>query len=146
MEKIKWCLGQMNGIKIISPNIKTSNEYMARAKLDFQSINIQNPVWKVIIAYYSCYNAFYAVLQRYGIKSEIHTCTIELMKYFSDLEPFQEFIKKLRDNRQNTQYYLKEPEEIEIVKIEEFINKCYKEIERCNNDKIAQVHNTLPQT
>jgi uncharacterized protein (UPF0332 family) len=146
MERIRWCLEKMNGIKLIHPNIKTSSEYMVRAKLDFQNINNQNPIWKVIVAYYACYNAFYAVLQRYGIKSEIRACTIEMLKYFAELEPFQEFIKELRDNRQNTQYYLKDPKDIDIIKVEEFINKCDKGVERCNNDKISALHKMLSQT
>ena len=37
--------------------------------------------WISTTAYYARYFAFYALLQKCGIKSEIHDCTISLMSF-----------------------------------------------------------------
>lgn len=137
---------QEKGIQIIKPSIDNATAYLARAEADFSSLQKQNTVWTAIISYYACYNALYAVLQRYGIKSEIHSCTIELLDYFTKLKPYKQFMIKLKNIRRDVQYYLKEPTDIDSSEIRMFINCCKYEIRECNNDKIVQVHKALSQT
>jgi len=65
--------------------------------------------WKISTGYYSMYFSLYAVLMKIGIKSENHTCTIEIMQrllseYFTLDEC--EMLEKARRARVETQYYI----------------------------------------
>ena len=145
MERISWCLNKKKGIHIVEPNFEISREYLKRAKSDAEQISKQNNTWKTIIAYYACYNALYSVLTRYGIRSEIHSCTIELIKLFEKLRAYNDFMTELKNKRNNTQYYLKS-EDINICKIMEFIAICEQELHRCNQkniDKIIKLINNI---
>ena len=140
MDQIKWCFKQKNGIDLIKPNLNLAYAYFERAKADFYELKKQNPVWKAIISYYVCYNAFYSLLTRYGIKSEIHSCTLLLMCYFQGIKRYHPFLKQLKENRSNTQYYLKEPENINIKKIKEYLIICENELLETNQQKINELH------
>ena len=50
--------------------------------------------WKLIIAYYACYNALYALLMKCGIRCEIHDCTLELMELFGFDTSEVDYLKK----------------------------------------------------
>ena len=138
MDKIKWCLKQKKGIKLIKPNENLSINYLKRAKSDYNNLKNQDSVWKIIISYYICYNSFYSILIRCGIKSEIHSCSIYLLNFFDDLKPYYNFIEELKELRTNVQYYLKEPEEINLKKIHEFLQLCDLELNELNNEKIRK--------
>src|SRR3990167_6240909 len=81
---ILWCLKQKKGIKLEEPNNDLCLVYVNKAKsaLNMLSSAIEKNEmdWIVTTAYYARYFAFYAILQRCGIKCEIHDCTISLMK------------------------------------------------------------------
>ena len=139
MDSIKWCKEQGKGIKQVIPNSNLADSYLKRAKLDYDNLKNQNSVWKVVVSYYACYNAFYSVLSRYGIKCEIHSCTLLLLPFFSHLKGYYEFLFNLKENRTNTQYYLKEPEEVDLAKIKGFIDACELELLDVNQDKINSV-------
>ncbi len=143
MEQLKWCLKQAKGIKIIQPSKNLSDSYLKRAKSDQKNIEKQNSIWKVIISYYACYNALYALLIRYGIKSEIHSCSILLTQYFERLKRFAGFLEDLKENRINTQYYLKKPKSPNPETINEFINMCELEVIECNQKKIEKIKEQL---
>ncbi|MBW2990150.1 HEPN domain-containing protein [Candidatus Woesearchaeota archaeon] len=143
MEQLKWCLKQPKGIKLIHPNKNLSDSYLKRAKLDQENIERQNPIWKVIISYYACYNALSALLIRYGIKSEIHSCSILLTQHYERLKRFTDFLEGLKENRINTQYYLKKPKPPNLETINEFINMCELEIIECNQKRIEKIKEHL---
>lgn len=76
---ISWCLRQKRGIKIEDPNDNLCNVYISKAK---SALNMLSSAaekdevdWIATTAYYASYFAFYALLQKCGIKSEIHDCT-----------------------------------------------------------------------
>ena len=78
--QIKWCLKQNKGIKLVEPNESISENYLKESSSDFDMIEKANIKWKIVTAYYSCYNSVYAILVKIGIKCEIHDCTIALME------------------------------------------------------------------
>ena len=154
MNQIKWCLKQKKGIKIISPNENISQSYFDKAN-DSLSVMLVSPSneWKIITAYYSCYNAFYALLQKVGIKSEIHDCTINLMHFLfveEDLikEQFYTELVSAKDLRIETQYYF--AEEIDLTKLKEdsetarsFVLNIVEVIENISENQIAIIRNKL---
>ncbi len=126
MGKIEWCKKQRKGIKIIRPEENISRAYFKKAYESLKLLSsINPPEWKIIISYYSCYYAFYALLMKVGIKSEIHECTIELMKFFDFTLEEIEFIKYLKNLRINVQYYTEiTAPNVDINKVKRFVLKC----------------------
>jgi len=141
--KLSWCLKQKRGISIIDINNELSKSYINRAIDDFNNLKKQNKVWKVIFSYYICYNSFTSLLYKYGIKSEIHSCTIGLMDLFDLLKDKKDFFNKLKEERENVQYYLKEPIKINIDEIKNFLDIIKLELDEVNQNKINLVLNKI---
>jgi uncharacterized protein (UPF0332 family) len=124
MDKISWCREQNKGIKLIEPNDNLSDAYIKEANDTLKEIQ-EGAKWSTIMSYYACYNAFYALLMKVGIKCEIHDCTIELIKMvpeFSD-EDYQFFVS-LKIKRIDVQYYLKKVVLDSLVDVKKFVLKC----------------------
>ena len=91
-------------------------------------------IWLATTKYYCEYFACYALLMRLGIKSEIHDCTIEILKFLEKENIIDKGIAKMlekdKELRIDNQYYLKNREVIVnyeelrdlILKIKEIIN------------------------
>lgn len=95
--------------------------------------------WKIVAAYYACYDALYALLQRAGFKSDIQDCTIALMKFFEFSKEDIEFIKKLKEKRINAQYYTTEEVKLkEENKVKDFVLKCKKMLNVLDFKKIRE--------
>ena len=125
MTKIEWCLEQKNGIELVEPNDNLCHSYFKEAKETLLQIQGKGSKWDVIMGYYACYHALYAILQKAGIKSEIHDCTIELMSLIKGFtgEDYA-FLQSLKKKRINAQYYLI-PEILESVAlVKRFLLKC----------------------
>ena len=81
MDRIRWCLRNKNGIELIETNENLREAYLKKAEEALESMSeVKNIDWKISTAYYSMYFSLYSVLMKAGIKSEIHSCTIEFMK------------------------------------------------------------------
>ena len=122
---ISWCWKQKRGIKIEEPNSNLCKVYIKKAK---SSLNILESAiekdeidWISAAAYYARYFAFYALLQKCGIKSEIHDCTISLMHFlFVDEkiieEHFYSELESVKELRIDTQYYVAEDIDLDKLK------------------------------
>ena len=121
--KLDWCLKQAKGIRLIEPNNLLCKEYLKSSEEDLINFNKVTGKWISVTAYYSCYNAFYALLCKIGVKCEIHDCTIGLMNLFGYDEDEIKFIEDLKKNRINVQYYLQKSKPIDIIKVKEFMIK-----------------------
>ena len=124
MDKLVWCKKQKSGIELIEQNPNLSNEYFEKAENALRAVKALegNKEWQISSAYYSMYFSLYAILMRIGIKCEIHSCTIEIMKmtltkYFSDEEI--NLLQKSLTARVDSQYYtdrdVKEEQRINMV-------------------------------
>ncbi len=110
---IIWCSRRKNGIKITSPNENLCNAYLKKANDALKSMNLNKSGglndWAVETAYYSRYYAIYALLQKCGIQSEIHDCSIVSIKYLFNNKLTDELIKELeetKNQRKNLVYYV----------------------------------------
>lgn len=139
IKNIDWCL---NKIKLIKPNDYISEEYLKQAFEDFDMVKKVNNKWRIITAYYSCYNSVYSILMKVGIKCEIHDCTIALMKILGFENKEIEFLKNLKSERIEVQYFLKRPE-ISIIEISEFLTKSKYILRNMNDNKINSIRNIL---
>jgi len=110
---LNWCKKQ--GMKLIEPNDNLSEEYYTNAEETLRVTNlIKNSgsnMWLATQKYYAGYLAAYSLLMKIGIKSEIHSCTIEIIRLLEkeNIISFN-FSKILEDDKElriDNQYYLK---------------------------------------
>lgn len=143
IDKIKWCLCQKRGLKLISQNINLSKAYMAEADLTLENVVIAKGKWKTITSYYACYNALYALLMKCGIKSEIHDCTIALMSIIGFTEHEIKFMEDLKDKRINTQHYLKNIVFDKTTEVKSFTLSCKVMSNELNQKKIDDIRREI---
>lgn len=112
---VHWCLRK---IKLVEPSHIVAKDYVAKARtaLGVAEASIQNKAfdWTVIAAYYARYDAAYALLMRVGIKSEIHECTIALLKTVFVRQGLItsglcDDLEQAKEARIDAQYYVKAP-------------------------------------
>lgn len=142
-DKLNWCLKQKNGIKLIEMNENLSRSYILEADETLTEMLKLVGKWKTITGYYACYNALYSILIKCGIKCEIHICSIELMKLFEFNDEEINFLSKLKDDRIQAQYYLKDKKLNDEDKVKEFIVKCKLILNKLNTQKITEIRNKL---
>ena len=109
---ISWRLKQKSGIMLEEPNEVLCKSYLKEANDALVSMNVNKEAglrrWVIITAYYARYYGIYALLKKVGVKSEIHDCSIALMRYlFSDIfeKKFFDELEKAKEQRINLQYY-----------------------------------------
>tara|TARA_Y100000296_G_C5061904_1_gene200314 strand:+ start:250 stop:699 length:450 start_codon:yes stop_codon:yes gene_type:complete len=142
-DKVKWCLKQTKGIKLIDLKPHLSESYMDRAEDTLETALLIKGEWKLITSYYACYNAFYSLLMKTGIKCEIHDCTLELMKLFDFDDSDIIFLKNLKKDRIDTQYYLKKITFNKEADVKKFIFKCKLTLGNLNSHKIEEIRNKI---
>ncbi len=147
MEKIKWCKKQKKGIEVVEENNNLAKVYIKKAEKSLQATRQlkNNEEWEITASYYTIYFSIYAILMKIGIKSEIHSCTIEIAKkflkeYFSKEElKTIELAKKIRIK---IQYYHEEMNIKEYEKIKkEMINILIKSKEIVENITEKEIKN-----
>ena len=133
MKKIAWCKEQKGGIELVEPNDNLSQAYFKDADLTLQSISKDEEKrnkWDLIMAYYACYNALYAIFMKAGIKCEIHDCSLSLMELVKGFDNADiKFVKDLKDKRIQAQYYLKSEKLENFNLVKQFIFKCKRIVE-----------------
>ncbi len=137
--KIKWCIKQNKGIKLIELKPHLSESYINEADETLESALVIKGKWKVITAYDACYNALYAILMNCGIQCEIHDCTLELMELLEFDSSDIAYIKKLKEDRIQTQYYLKNIQLENELQVKKFIAKSKLILNTLNQKKIEEI-------
>ncbi len=143
MVNLSWCKKQKRGISLIELNDNLSKSYLKEAHESFHAYFKNVGKWKVITGYYSCYNAFYSILMKCGIKSEIHDCTIKLMSLFDFDKKDIAFLEDLKSKRIDAQYYLKETKFQDDLKIKNFILKCELILKNLTLEEIKKIRSLV---
>ena len=144
MNKIEWCLSQKTGIRIIEPNDNLSQQYVKSSEENLDMMGKVSGKWKSITAYYACYEAFYALLQKIGIKCEIHDCTLELLNLIEGFDDkLKDFMIELKRERIDVQYYLKTPKPLDENQVKEFVLSCKSKISSITNDEIVSIRGKI---
>ena len=139
MNKIDWCKKQNKGIELVEPNDNLSEAYFKDADDSLHGLETIRGMWKTVMAYYSCYFSLYALLMKTGIKCEIHDCTLSLMNFFDFRNEQVNFVKKLKKERVNVQYYHQTPEDVVIEEVKKFVLLCKRKAEMLKHDKINKI-------
>ncbi len=154
---VSWCLKQKRGIKIEDPNDNLCSVYLKKAKSALNMLSSASEKdeveWIATTAYYARYIAFYSLLQKCGIKSEIHDCTISLMRFLfieENLieEKFCNELQLAKELRVDTQYYVAEELDKEKLKTDSetarnFVLKMEEVIENLTGEKINKLREKL---
>ena len=83
IKEMNWCFLQSSGITLIEPNTNLAFGHILKAEVSLNEMqNTKSRTWKIITAYYTMYESVYAILMKYGIKCEIHNCTIAFVRFF----------------------------------------------------------------
>lgn len=141
--KLYWCLEQKKGISLIEPSLHLTKSYLQESDETLDNYFLVNGKWKIITAYYACYNAFYAILMKSGIKYEIHDCSLELMNFFEFTDDEKDFMLQLKEDRINVQYYLKEKRFSNEELLKKFILRCKIIVDNLNTEQINQIRSKL---
>ncbi len=139
MDQIKWCCRQKKGIRIIEPNENVSESYIQKGE-ESLSVMLVSPSddWKIITAYYTCYNGLYALIRKAGFESEIHDCTLALMHFFDFTKEEIMFLTNLKVKRINVQYYSKKESMITENMVKSFILRCKEILHKSDFTKIRE--------
>lgn len=154
---IKWCLKQNKGIRLEKPNNNICDEYLKKARSSLNMLNAaieRNEVdWIATTAYYARYFALYALLQKCGIKSEIHDCSISAMNYLFIEENiieerFYDDLCLAKELRIDVQYYVATELDENKLKADaenaaDFVLRMEEAAENLTNEQIEQVRKKI---
>jgi uncharacterized protein (UPF0332 family) len=82
---IKWCCKHKDGIKLIKPNDNLAIGYLKMAEDALGTMNREKNYslrFSVSACYYCMYYSLYSILMKFGVKCEIHSCTLKFMEEF----------------------------------------------------------------
>ena len=150
-EKLKWCCGQGKGLRLIKPNDNLAKEYLESSEetlLILQDIKSKSNMWLATTKYYSEYFAIYALLQKIGVKCEIHDCTIEMAGFLEEKgfipRGYTKILSEDKDLRIDNQYYLKNRKvNINIGKLREFILVIKNKVNTLTLNEITKIREEL---
>lgn len=148
MADIRWCIRKKDGLSLAEPNSNIAAGYLLKAEQALETARTEKVTeWKIAKTYYSMYFALYAILQRIGIKCEIHACTLSFAKHFLGEYFNEEEIEIISDAlsmRVDSQYYVNRevPDEqfAEILKnAPMFLVKCKGIVNSIDENKILDI-------
>ncbi len=150
VDKLKWCFNKKE-VKFIEPNENLAREYLRSAEetlLVLRAIEKKSNMWLATTKYYCEYFALYALLMRIGIKSEIHICTIEILKFLERQGIIKKGIAKMlerdKELRIDNQYYLKNKKvTINFDQLRDLILEIKELINTITNEQIEKIRTML---
>lgn len=156
--KIKWCSELRKGIKVTEPNDNLCKAYLKKSNTALRAMNLNMGAglhdWAVDGAYYARYHAIYALLRKCGIESEIHDCTIALVRFLFRNRFARHLLEELetaKSHRIDLVYYTDRmvPEEgikRNIASAPDFVLHVEKTISSLNNrEEITRLRQRLKQ-
>jgi uncharacterized protein (UPF0332 family) len=153
VKKLKWCCKQKQGIKIIKSNDNLAREYLKSAEETLsvlRNINNKSNMWLATTKYYCEYFSIYALLQKIGIKCEIHDCVVEVAKLLEEIKIIpNNYSKKLEDDKDlriDNQYYLKNRTvNINIRELSEFVLTIKNKVNSITLNEINKARNEIEE-
>jgi uncharacterized protein (UPF0332 family) len=146
-------LKQKKGISIVDENENLMNAYFKKAENAIRAVRNEkdNFEWEISAGYYVYYFSSYAILMRLGIKCEIHSCTICLVKFLLENKFTQEEINlfnKAKDLRIRVQYYVSYEKEIKdyskiTKKAIDFFYKCQEICQNLTSKEVEEIREKL---
>ena len=143
---LEWC--KKKGMKLVEPNDNLAEEYFKNAEETLRVINLikesGSNMWLATQKYYTEYLAAYSLMMKIGIKSEIHSCTIEVINILEKeaIVSF-EFSKMLEEDKElriDNQYYLKNrPVNLDVEKLSDTLLKVRDILNKLKYEQIENI-------
>jgi len=147
---IEWCVEKR--MKLIEPNDNLAEEYFKNAEETLRVTNMiknsESNMWLATQKYYAEYLAAYSLMMKIGIKSEIPSCTIEVIGLLEkegiiDFD-FSRILEHDKELRIDNQYYLKNrPVRIDSKKMAEILLKTRKILDTITNAQIKKIRSMI---
>jgi uncharacterized protein (UPF0332 family) len=147
---LEWCKKQ--GMRLIEPNDNLAEEYFKNAEETLRVTNmIKNSgsnMWLATQKYYTEYLSAYSLLMKIGIKSDIHSCTIEVIKLLEKEKiidfGFSNILEEDKQLRIDNQYYLKnKPVDFNPKKLSEILFKVRTTLNKLNSVQIQKIRKLI---
>ena len=152
---LKWCLDQSKGIRLVKPSENLLKAYLRKSRNALLSMEVNAKAgiaeWAVSASYYAKYFAVYALLQKIGLKCEIHDCTIALFEYLFGGSVPRKLLQELRrskEDRIEVQYYTEEVKvnlDRLVDEAKNFVLEIEKIIDSLNPEETARLQNRLKE-
>jgi len=142
--KLEWCCIQKNGIKLITPNEILGQSYLDTAETDL--IGLESGTFRIqnSSAFNACYNSFYAILQKIGIKCELHDCTFEFFNLVSGFSQEQvELMSILSKNNIEIEQGIKKAKQVNPEPVEEFVRTAKQVFESLSSNDIRLIRQEI---
>ena len=145
-DKLQWCFNQ--GMKFIEPSDDIAEEYFHSAEETLMVANLcknsGSNMWLATHKYYAEYLAAYSLLMKIGIKSDIHSCTIGIIRFLEENNivdfSFSSILENDKDLRIDNQYYLKNiPVEFDSKELAELLLRTRKILNNINSHQINHI-------
>lgn len=154
MVSIEWCCKQKKGMKLVEPNDNLALSYLKMAENALGTMNRErehNLTFTISACYYSMYYSLYAVLMKISIKCEIHSRTLEVMKFALSNFYSKEDVKIIHhafDLRNIAQYYVekvikKGDSDFIMMKAPFFFNKSKEILVKINENDVKILREQL---
>ena len=145
-----WCKKQ--GMKLIEPNDNLAEEYYKNSEETLRVTNlIKNSgsnMWLATQKYYTEYLSAYSLLMKIGIKSEIHSCTIEIINLLEKQKiidfNFSKILENDKELRIDNQYYLKNrPVDFNPKQLSEILLKIRRVLDTMTKEQINTIREVI---
>ncbi len=149
MDKLKWCLKQKNGIILIDPNNNLAKAYLVKSADSLETMQLANAAdWKISAAYYSMYFAVYALCMKTGVKSEIHSCTLELASLFYLSKEDADLFSTAFRARNDAQYYVDKEVQSDVFDLvvgsaAAFVTRCKRILDGLSESKVLEIRKKM---
>lgn len=148
---ISWCKRKKGGVQFIEPNDNLAREFYESAEdtvRDLNSKQEESNIWRAAKKYYAEYHAAYAILMKLGIKSEIHECTIAIIRILEKEQIIRFHLAKTleedKELRIDNQYYLKNrPVHLNPQEMAELLLNVKKFIDELSPSKIQDIRKRI---
>jgi uncharacterized protein (UPF0332 family) len=142
---ISWSKKQ--GMKLVKPSVNLSEEYFSGAEETLRVANLVKEfsnMWLATHKYYAKYLAAYSILMRIGIKTEIHSCTIDVIRLLEKEKiikfSFSDLLEHDKTLRTDNQYYMKNlPVDFDSIKEGEILLKVRDILDKISESEIQRI-------
>ncbi len=139
-------------MKLIEPNDNLAEEYYKNAEETLRVTNLikdsGSNMWLATQKYYTEYLAACSLLMKIGVKSEIHSCTIEIVQLLEKGNivdfGFSKMLEEDKELRIDNQYYLKnKPVNFDSKNLSNILLKVRRVLDTLTNADIQRIRKLI---
>jgi uncharacterized protein (UPF0332 family) len=151
---LQWCAKRKLGLRFQKPDVLLAKQYLKNAEETLAVLEVTtslgSKMWMAAQQYYALYFMAYAFLMRFGVKSEIHACTIAFIGLLEEegIAPqgLHSRLMEAKDLRIDNQYYLKNlPVDADIRSLGRLVLEVRITVERMDESTVSRIRDAFRQ-